>query len=68
MLKTLSSLCTQGIADSLTDLHGNNAWCVAAPGNVRNSCWRFQIIDLLAKGLTAKYLDEVKPDIDVCEW
>jgi len=68
MLQTLSSLCTPGIGDSWTDLDGNNAWCIAAPGNAYNSCWRFQIIDLLAKGFTAKDLDEVRPDIDVCEW
>lgn len=64
----LSSLLLQGTGGNSKDFDRNNAWCIAAPGHVRNSCWRFQIINLLDKGFTAEYLDEVRPDIDVCDW
>ncbi|KAJ7363537.1 F-box only protein 2 [Desmophyllum pertusum] len=58
-----------GTAD-LPDPDGNNRWCVSADYFEGKSeyCCRAQMIDLLARGFTPEYLDEMKPDIEVYEW
>jgi len=43
---------------------GMTSWFIQASNSL---CWRVQTINLLLKGFTAEYLDEVKPDIIVSE-
>lgn len=46
----------------------NNPWCIAGPSRVQSTTYRRQIIDLLDKGFTPEYLDEVRSNIEVGGW
>lgn len=65
-MTTWSPFCIPG-TDDWPEQDGNSRWSVAA-ANARRSCWKVQTVDLLAKGFTPEYLDEMKPPIEVYEW
>lgn len=56
-------LIVSGLFPPVTE-GGMTSWFIQASNSL---CWRVQTINLLFKGFTAEYLDEVKPDILVSE-